>query len=49
MDEANQLLQQHFKAIQEKKQVEGRQEAADFFAKNGQISGGFPTLLSTFG
>jgi FKBP-type peptidyl-prolyl cis-trans isomerase FklB len=39
MDEANQLLQQHFKTIQEKKQVEGRQEAADFFTKNGQRSG----------
>jgi FKBP-type peptidyl-prolyl cis-trans isomerase FklB len=39
MDEANQLLQQHFKAIQEQKQVEGRQEAAEFFSTNGQRSG----------
>ncbi len=39
MDEANQLLQEHFKAIQEKKQEESRQEAAGFFTKNGQRSG----------
>ncbi len=39
MDEANQLLQQHFKAIQERKQVESRQGAVDFFTKNGQRTG----------
>lgn len=39
MDEANQLLQQYFKTIQEKKQVESRQEAVAFFTKNGQRKG----------
>jgi FKBP-type peptidyl-prolyl cis-trans isomerase FklB len=39
MDEANQLLQKHFKAIQEKMQEAGRQKTAAFFTKNGQREG----------
>lgn len=39
MDEANQLLQNHFKAIQEKMQEASRQETASFFTKNGQREG----------
>ncbi|GAO30204.1 FKBP-type peptidyl-prolyl cis-trans isomerase [Geofilum rubicundum] len=39
MDEANQLLQNHFKAIQEKMQEASRQETAGFFTKNGQREG----------
>ena len=36
MDEGNQLLHQHFKAIQEIKQQESRRETADFFANNAK-------------